>query len=289
MLLFYLLCYFYQIKTIEALIDSITAINHVKVAGKVMDKKKTILLIDTDVEAIKPLHDHLIHLGHATIFSNKALEAISFLKETRVDLIFIDYAFQATMLFELVSTIYEISNNPDDKIPIICTIDDAYKNDDINHGIGIEARLIKPIVVSQLKSLLKRFLPEYEAFSIGTERPVLVNHPSLNLVRLEEMHGRNYASIEKVIDSYVCTTHEMLEHLKKAIINRDFKEVKVIGHEIRGTSASIGFDFMKEIGALIKTTGYDMDVSRTEELYLTSMQGLKDIVDFKIKLKELPL
>ena len=61
-----------------------------------------------------------------------------------------------------------------------------------------------------------------------------------------------------------------LDELEAAIADRDSESVRLLGHKLKGTGASFGFDHLTEWGALIELAGRDEDLDQaatvTEEV-----------------------
>jgi HPt (histidine-containing phosphotransfer) domain-containing protein len=70
----------------------------------------------------------------------------------------------------------------------------------------------------------------------------------------------------EMLELYVVNTRELLANLKQGATNRDAKAVAEPAHSIKGTSANLGFELMRELAAELEGFAKSEDVSRFDEL-----------------------
>src|SRR4030095_1644391 len=88
--------------------------------------------------------------------------------------------------------------------------------------------LSKPIIESELETLLKKWAP-----SRDTNTPV-------DLQRLRDVCGDVPGNMRMVADLYLAQGEELLPAMETAIRNNDAKDVRSIAHRLRGASLSCG-------------------------------------------------
>lgn len=65
--------------------------------------------------------------------------------------------------------------------------------------------------------------------------------------------------LEEIMDRYISLRFRELTELEQAIANRDGDTTRMLGHKLKGTGASYGFNELTQLGAAIEISGREND------------------------------
>ncbi|BDQ34460.1 Hpt domain-containing protein [Pseudodesulfovibrio portus] len=72
--------------------------------------------------------------------------------------------------------------------------------------------------------------------------------------------------LQPIMGRYMEIRREEQDQLEAALAARDPESVRQLGHKLKGTGASFGFDVLTEWGAAIEMAGRDGDLDRAAEV-----------------------
>lgn len=74
------------------------------------------------------------------------------------------------------------------------------------------------------------------------------------------------AELQPIMGRYMDIRRREQAELEAALADRDADSVQRLGHKLKGTGASFGFDTLSEWGAAIEMAGRDNDLDRAAEV-----------------------
>lgn len=72
--------------------------------------------------------------------------------------------------------------------------------------------------------------------------------------------------LEAIIPRYMEIRFEELAQLEQAIADEDGETARMLGHKLKGTGASYGFEKLTELGAAIEISAKDNDLATARDL-----------------------
>lgn len=148
----------FRIAKIEQLISNVL-LNFDKTATGQNKRSKTALVADDDDSILSILDNALSILGYDTVLARSGDEALEEFKKNKIDIIITDFMMPGLTGKELIAAAKEI--NP--AIPtIVVTGYPLAFPPGMAKTEGIDAYMVKPFRINQLKDLLDKLLPERE-------------------------------------------------------------------------------------------------------------------------------
>jgi CheY-like chemotaxis protein/HPt (histidine-containing phosphotransfer) domain-containing protein len=199
--------------------------------------------------------------------------AVEALKKEQFDLVLMDCympdvdGFEATVLIRSAES--QVRNHD---IPIIAMTAGAMKGDrDKCFESGMNDFLTKPIIVEQLTSVLQKWLPlntqvtesiiQKKQEPEKEEQTVLFDYDNM-LSRV--MGDKNI--VRKILDVYVDDIPKRIQDLKDAVRMREDKKTLTAAHTIKGASANVSVNNVRNYAALIEEKAKSADYQSIEEM-----------------------
>ncbi len=85
------------------------------------------------------------------------------------------------------------------------------------------------------------------------------------------------AQFDALLQRYITNLHQRVERLREALQSNDFNEIRHIGHKLKGSGSSYGFDQITEIGRQMEIAGEQNDATASAQLIDELQQTLKHI------------
>ncbi|QFR48778.1 response regulator [Sulfurimonas lithotrophica] len=124
---------------------------------------------------------------------------------------------------------------------------------------GFDSFLGKPIVLKELEKVFNLYLKQ------GSKKPLEQNYKTenktlkgLEIDRLMEELQLNRDELSMLLDLYLKKMSKMLPELKVAIKDKNYKDISLLAHSIKGSSANFRIDFLQ-------TLAYDMEKNAKSE------------------------
>jgi CheY-like chemotaxis protein/HPt (histidine-containing phosphotransfer) domain-containing protein len=151
---------------------------------------------------------------------------------------------------------------------------------------GMNDFLTKPVLAAELRDTIQKYLKDKlkSPSSIKTHKDIDMQHFNHKAL-LENLSGdeETLFSLLQIVQN---TVPEKLDNLRKALDNKDEKEVLGILHSIRGSAQNMYFTLLAESSAKLERTYKDIDSQEALSLYdeiIRQWQTVLDIIkDFKL-------
>ena len=65
--------------------------------------------------------------------------------------------------------------------------------------------------------------------------------------------------IEDIVPTFLQNMHENVESLSRALEQRDFETIRILGHGMKGAGGGYGFDAITEIGSTLEQAARDQN------------------------------
>ncbi len=238
-------------------------------------------------------------LGITPDIANNGREAIELLEKNDYDLVFMDVqmpemdGYQATKIIR--SGIYKLKNQ---SVPIIAMTAHALEGDKEKCiEAGMDDYLSKPVVMEQLVEILEKWLPD--KIMIETEPITIEKRPTPEKVGSyvtapDDPKIFDYKSFMKrvmddkelaktILDSFLEDIPKQIQLLKEFIEESRIHEAERQAHSIKGASANIGGEQLREVAFQIEKMCKEGNTDNVSEL----IQELEQkFVELKEKIQE---
>jgi CheY-like chemotaxis protein/HPt (histidine-containing phosphotransfer) domain-containing protein/two-component sensor histidine kinase len=214
------------------------------------------------------------------------------------DLILMDMQMPNMNGYEATKVLRE--NNLD--IPIIALTASAMKEDaHICLSAGCDAYLSKPIDRKKLNEILERYLPSSQksskTSSVPAKSPLLESDQSnskdlenimnaenqnkimIDLTVLMEMCG-DQEIIQEITTAFCGDTPQSIEKIIASIRDKDFANLELYAHRIKGGSATIGAKNISEKAAQLEKAGRDSDFETAQSLIAHFQTEIESLLKF---------
>jgi CheY-like chemotaxis protein/HPt (histidine-containing phosphotransfer) domain-containing protein len=166
---------------------------------------------------------------------------------------------------------------------------------------GMDDYMSKPFTIAQLKSMLKKWLPNLPSVSemqaeltvtekqeadtqkSAAETKSLIDMSFLNNIKSLQRPGRPNL-LSKVIEDYVDSAPRLIGAIRQGIMNKDATALRSAAHSLKSSSANVGASSLaalcrqiESIGHACATDGADVLFQQVEFLYPQVYQTLADI------------
>ena len=208
-----------------------------------------ILLVDDNIINQKVAENQLSRLNYKfTIVSNGA-EAITTLNAAHFDLILMDCHMPVMDGYEATKIIREQEKTTGQHIPIIAMTANAMTGDrEVCLAVGMDDYLAKPIKSSELEAILETHLKK-DVNKINKElTPPQIGRKVVDINRLVEVFGDDKAVISNILNIFAQSMVDTMRKLNIAFEDKNYIEIKLIGHQITGSSSNIGLEILSDLG-----------------------------------------
>ncbi len=86
--------------------------------------------------------------------------------------------------------------------------------------------------------------------------------------------------LEEIMPRYLEIRQKELLELEKAVTEKDFEQIRMLGHKLKGTGAAYGFDELSRLGMLIEDKAVDKDISDVPE-YTSKVRHFLDNLEIE--------
>ena len=187
-----------------------------------------ILFVDDDQVQLNLLSELMKREGLPCICCLSAYEALDYLRETSVDLIFTDIHIPDMEGFELVKQIRESNFPQAATIPVIAFSADSQKSESELKETGFNGFLLKPFTLNQLLDVIE----QHTSFKRKTEESSSKDEDGFGWQKIMDFATDDPEVAIKIIDSFIEETNKDREHLKIAFQKKDNEAIKQISHKM---------------------------------------------------------
>lgn len=237
--------------------------------AKIHQKKSRLLLAEDNPINQQVALKILAKLGYQTDCVGTGYEVLEEIEKIPYDLILMDCQMPDMDGYTAAEEIRKKEHGTSQHIPIIAMTAHALKGDREKCMLaGMDDYIAKPYEISVLAAKLEKFLCHKEIKST-TEESVCESKPvtppkdtvMLDMQRLHEIFGDNRADIQAFLTSYISSSRELLDDIKKGIQSKDEQLVKQQLHRMKGSSGNSGalelYNLSKDAEALVAQKNWD--------------------------------
>lgn len=224
-------------------------------------------------------------LGYLHIIASNGQEALQFLPDPNIKMIFMDCHMPIMDGYEATQKIRQGELNGE-HIPIIAMTADVSDSDKTYClKIGMDDFLAKPISVASLKLKLDKWdksVTNNEESSLKshnetTKNTVLMTNPldaqsecvdQSVMEHLREQTGKTFILL---VRAYLEDTPQSITQLQQAIEQQDIKKIRDLSHLIKGSSATLGANRLAEISNTLQISANE----ETQAIHLNLLHQLK--------------
>lgn len=219
--------------------------------GKWIDMYPVILVVDDIEDNRKLIHNYLKGENCRLVFASDGEEAIAIFKKQRVSLILMDMEMPGMDGYAASANIRGLESGAD--LPIIAmTAHDGTGEVRKCLQAGCSSHLAKPI----RKAALLQAIQEY----LGGIKPMQTAHDNLSA---DGTYGDNVVYIdpdlEDLIPDFILSMKKEVETIGGLISKNDLNEIQRIGHSLKGTGGSYGFNEITDIGKEMEEAAKNSD------------------------------
>lgn len=220
-----------------------------EVLEKLKQRNLRILLVDDSDDNLFLLKEVINPIANVVNFAENGLEALEKFERNSYDVVFMDIQMPIMDGYTAVRKMREIEDRK--HVPIYAVtahagLADAQKCIDA----GFTGRIVKPIVRGDIYSSLSK------AFELG----------SSNLDFVEDENAVPAKMLEKLMPAFISTRKADLEKLSGALANSDLETVSRIGHKMKGSSASYGFQEASRLSFELESAAKAGDIDKCRKL-----------------------
>ncbi len=214
-----------------------------------------ILLVDDSDDNRLLVEIYLKDSDHTVSIAEDGLTAVKKFKTGKYDLVLMDIHMPVMDGYTATREIRKWEQENDlGKSRIIALTANALKEDEQkSRDAGCESHLTKPITKNKLLSTIND--SSKERFQSRETRPV-----SGTKIGLENGSPENSkivvhidADLEELIPGYLRNRRADVETINRALEKKDYENLRLLGHTLKGGGIGYGFDTISEIGRLIET------------------------------------
>ncbi|MBC3860568.1 response regulator [Undibacterium jejuense] len=244
--------------------------------------REKILVVEDNLINQKVAVSILEQLGYRSDIANNGEEGVTMSRTGKYALILMDCHMPIMDGFEATRRIRKIESNSGKHIPIVALTANAMREEKPQCiEAGMDDYLSKPVNKSELKAVLTRYLRTTNIISDvdSTEHSVIGKPaqaaPMIDQSRLVDMLGDDKGMHIEILNLFLETTRPLTNHLQVAINQKNFAEVKALGHQIKGASANLGISVIAMIGENMEIAGKESNLNKAIELHATLIEGLE--------------
>ena len=217
---------------------------------------------------------YILHkLGIKADLATTGLDAVSAADKTTYDLILMDCQMPEMDGFEATKRIRKLekSTTPSKRVPIIAMTANAMPGDRKKCLMsGMDDYLKKPLHIADIEGIIRQYIPLYNG---GAETIAAPEHgdsqativPPIDIGRVKRVFGQDQEIVQELLQLYLSSTQSSFERLQSAIEQQDGLIAARVAHEIKGASAYIAANEIKELSALLEQAAKLQDWGKVKD------------------------
>lgn len=211
-----------------------------------------VLAVDDSEDNLFLVREILNPMVQKIDFASNGQEAVDLVRENNYDIIFMDIQMPIMDGYTAIRHIRQIDEK---NTPVIAvTAHGGVIDEKKCLEAGFSARLVKPIGKTALKKILLEF---YNHKSTNKKMEAPMNQEETQIDPL----------IKKLLPTFFATRDTDLDFVKQALDKQDFDQLKELGHKVKGSSLSYGFENLGKMGKDLEEAALEHNLDRCKELY----------------------
>lgn len=191
--------------------------------------------------------------------ANDGKEAVELYKQQKFDMIFMDSSMPKLSGMEATKQIreYETQQNLP-HTPIVALTANAVKGDkEIFLSSGMDEYMSKPIDENILDKMLEKYL-----------KNIAPKNESLDLDAISKKRRLPKKLFIKLINSFLESVGEDMQNLKKAIENKNFDDIYIYSHKIKGVALNLGLEEISSVSKKIEDLSHQKQEIDYDSLFV---------------------
>ncbi|HVU73462.1 MAG TPA: ATP-binding protein [Mycobacteriales bacterium] len=147
---------------------------------------------------------------------------------------------------------------------------------------GMDDVMLKPTTVPMIIGALRRWLPQLDWADVAVVEvpPSRASAPDGHLRALvARMAGGDAGLLTELLESFDAATRDDLDHLARAVRDRDAAEVRHRAHRIKGSSRTIGADHLADVAQQVEDASTDGGWTVIDERATVLTAAALDLLD----------
>jgi CheY-like chemotaxis protein/HPt (histidine-containing phosphotransfer) domain-containing protein len=211
---------------------------------KWIDMYPVIMVVDDIEENRRLIQNYLKGENVRTIFASNGVEAIELFNRQRVSMILMDMEMPKMDGYTAAKSIRELEGGREISI-VAMTAHDGTGEIRKCLESGCSAHIAKPIRKAALIEVIQENLGERRLLSTVSQLPAVSETLGENIVYIDP-------DLEDLIPDFMDNMKKEVDNIGALLVKDDMKEIQRIGHSMKGTGGSYGFDEITEIGREIE-------------------------------------
>jgi PAS domain S-box-containing protein len=208
-------------------------------------------------------------LGYNAVIADDGQIALDYFQNQSFSLLLTDCHMPNMDGFELTKAIRELESESDKHLPIIAISANAI------HGererclqAGMDDYLSKPVVLDQLNSTLRHWLPKSKAKSTITEYDVSSKlADTLNYQRLVSILGDDPSIHIKYVNKFFNQSAPTMTEMEISVSQRDYLRIQDNCHKLKSSALTIGADQLGELFQKLELAAREEDTESIDSLW----------------------
>ena len=224
-----------------------------------------ILIVEDSSDNRLLMDAYLRGTPHYLTFVENGREAVRAFEVSRFDIVLMDVqmpvmdGLTATRAIRLWESGKGLSPTPILSVSANARLEDVQQS----HDAGCTAHLSKPISKSRLLSALEKY---------GVDRPDV--EPEKIWVEVPE-------GLEELVPEYLASKREELARAVESLGSTDMEQLRILGHNLKGSGASYGFDEVSTLGAALQASAREGN-HEASVMHVQSLAAYLDRVELRI-------
>lgn len=222
------------------------------------ENKELKILLAEDNQVNKKLAVKILeNFGHSVDTAENGLEVLELLEKNKYDIAFMDIQMPKLDGFETIKEIRKKEETSGAYLPIIAMTAHAMKGDEERClKAGADGYVSKPIKQPAIKEAISRVVNIFDIKESSEENTSNGNSDIFDERELKNKIGNDKAFIAEILSLFIEETQNDLDRLSDVVKDKNYPEVKILAHKLKGSAANIGaIKFEKAIKKLNNFSG----------------------------------
>jgi len=169
-----------------------------------------------------------------------------------------------------------------DRLPILALTANALRGETSRaRAVGMDDYLTKPLLLGQLRTALKRWLPGSHGATVTSLPPVARGVLGVGVVDLDELRrhvGTNEDVLREVLSEFAMSTRGLASELGAAVCLRDGRRVAALAHQLKSACRSVGAFAFGDVCVELENAGAADDSTCLAERWSDFQLGLDPVL-----------